>query len=371
MKKALGIAIVWIFASSPAWAAFQAGHAGGEMSEDCLTEAKAQQARKAYEQVLADDKAGRTKQAYDGVSRVNTNCIVGGDERTGRLAPEVERLTAIRRKSGLTLGKEAESKGRLSEAYRYYDENFHGIPADRVQMKMATAKPGDFPAVQTGVNYFRDKRKYLGEHLPQNTNAGRARLDARHGFSGKDIAWATDPDRNARLEAISGYLGKLQAIATKEGEASLAEEGRIFGARKKSVAAKRDTLAELNKARDWFGLFGQESRANDRAVQRGDALLTDDSRKSLELAISYYEFPIDNLRETRVEKVRVKARRLGDAHLAKGEKTIAAEYYQLAGLGDKAEKLREADEAEREKAETKRRDRFKKGQKSLEKELGL
>jgi len=371
MKKALGIAIVWIYAASPALAAFQAGHAGGEMSEDCLTEAKAQQARKAYEQVLADDKAGRTKQAYDGVYRVNTNCIVGGDERTGRLAPEEERLTAIRRKSGLKLGKEAESKGRLAEAFRYYDENFHGIPADQVQMKLATAKPGDFQAVKTGVNYFRDKQKYLREYLPKNTDADRARLNARHGFSGQDITWATDPDRNARLEAIPGYLGKLQAIATKEGEKYLAEEDRIFRARKTSGLAKGDTLAELNKARNWFGLFGQGKRADDRAAKRGDTLLADDSRKSLALAISYYEFPIDNMREKRVEKVRDKARRLGDAHLKKGEKKIAADYYNLAGLGDKAEKLEEADEAEQEKAETRRRDKFKKGQKSLEKELGL
>lgn len=373
MTKYIFVALALVSLSSvhsPALAAFKAGHAGGEMSEDCLTEAKAQAAKKAYEQVLADDKAGRTKQAYDGVLRVNGNCIVGGDRNTGRLALEEERLTAIRRKSGLKLGGEAENKGRLAEAYQYYNENFHGILADRVQMKLATAKPGDFKAVQTGVNYFRNTQKYLSE-LPKNTNADRARLDARHGYGPNDIAWAMDPNRDARLKAITGHLSKLQAIATKEGDKYLAEDERIFNARKTSLAAKRDTFAELNKARDWLGLFGQEKLANDRAVKRGDTLLADDSRKSLELAISYYSFPIDDFREKRAQKVKDKARRLGDAHLKKGEKKIAADYYNLAGLGDKADKLEESHEAEKEKAEVKRQGQFKQDQKSLERELGL
>jgi len=374
MTKYIFVALALVSLSSvrsPALAAFKAGHAGGEMSEDCLTEAKAQAAKKAYEQVLADDKAGRTKQAYDGVLRVNGNCIVGGDRNTGRLAPEEERLTAIRRKSGLKLGGEAENKGRLAEAYQYYNENFHGIPADRVQMKLATAKAGDFKAVQGGINYFRDKQKYLNEYLPKNTGDGRARLNARHGYSPTDVAWALDPNRDARLKAIGGYLGELKAIATKQGEKFLADEDKVFNARKTTMMAKGDTLAELNKARDWFGLFGQEKFANDRAVKRGDTLLADDSRKSLRLAISYYSFPIDDFREKRAQKVKDKAHRLGDAHLKKGEKQIAADYYHLAGLGDKASKLEESHEAEKEKAETKRQDKFKKDQQSLEKELGL
>lgn len=304
-------------------------------------------AKKTYEDMLAHDKAGRTKAAFDAAKNFSADCASNNKQEIGRM--EAAEL-AVLRKTSLKLGEQAESKGQFAEAYKYFSEYYHGIAADRVQMKIATAKPGDFETVRTGVNYFRNTQKYLNETRPDE---------------------AMDADRSARLKAIAGYLSKLQAIATKNGEKFLADEDKIFNARKTSVMAKGNTLAELNKARDWLGLFGQEKRANDRAVKRGDTLLADDSRKSLELAISYYSFARDEGKE---RKVREKARRLGDAHLKKGEKKIAADYYNLAGLGDKASKLEEsheAEEAEKEKAETKRQGQFKKGQKSLEQELGL
>ncbi|MCR4347791.1 MAG: hypothetical protein NUV55_11410 [Sulfuricaulis sp.] len=303
-------------------------------------------AKKTYEDMLAHDKAGRTKAAFDAAKNLVPDCASNNKQEIGRM--EAAKL-AVLRKTSLKLGEQAESKGLFTEAYKYFSEYYHGIAADRVQMKIATAKPGDFETVRTGVNYFRNTQKYLS----------------------RSTAEAMDADRDARVNAIPGHLDKLRAIATKNGEKFLADEDKIFNARKTSVAAKGNTLAELNKARDWLGLFGQENRANDRAVKRGDTLLADDSRKSLELAISYYSFPIDDFREKRAQKVKDKARRLGDAHLKKGEKQIAADYYNLAGLGDKASKLEESHEAEKEKAETKRQGQFKKDQKSLEEELGL
>jgi len=323
-------------------------------------------AKKDYEDMLAHDKAGRAKQAYDSANSVSSDCISKNEQERERI--QVSKVAVLKR-LGLKLGEQAENKGNFTEAYKYY-EDFHWIPADRVQMKLAKSKPGDILTVRTGVNHFRNQQTYLN-NLPKNTSDGRARLNARHGFSGSDIAWALDPNRDARLKAIGGYLGELKAIATKQGEKFLADEDKVFNARKTTMMAKGDTLAELNKARDWFGLFGQEKFANDRAVKRGDTLLADDSRKSLRLAISYYSFPIDDFREKRAQKVKDKAHRLGDAHLKKGEKQIAADYYNLAGLGDKASKLEESHEAEKEKAETKRQGQFKQDQKSLEKELGL
>lgn len=323
-------------------------------------------AKQRYEDMLAHDKAGRTKQAYDSANTIAADCISRDDREVKRIDAAIR---GVLKKSSLKLGEQAESKGKFTEAYEYYLP-FHGIAADRAQMKLATAKPGDFKAVRTGINYLRDTQKYLSEYLPKNTIDGRARLNARHGFSGDDIAWAMDPDRDARLKAIAGYLVKLQAIATKEGEKYLAEEDKIFNARKTSVTAQGNSLKEIEKAQDWLGLFGQEKRANDRAVKRGDTLLADDSRKSLDLAMSYYGLSRHDS-DKNVRKVQDKARRLGDAHLKKGEKKLAADYYNLAGLGDKAFKLEEAHEAEKEKTETKRQQKFKQDQKSLEKELGF
>jgi hypothetical protein len=214
-------------------------------------------------------------------------------------------------------------------------------------MKITLTRSGDFETMRQGVNYFRS----LTEDL--NRQGGDA---------------AQQPDCKPRLKAIPGYLAELRAIAMKKGDALLAEDDKIFGARKTSVMAKGDSLKELEKAKDWFGIFGQETRAHERAVKRGDTLVADDSRKSLELAISYYGLARN---EGKVRKVQDKARRLGDAHLKKGEKKIAADYYNLAGLGDKASKLEEAHEAEKEKAEAGRQQKFKQEQKSLEKELGL
>lgn len=357
---------------SPALAAFKAGRAGGEDGgEGCLTEAKAQQARKAYEQVLADDKAGRTKQAYDGVRRVNTACIVGGSP-TGRYGPEEDRLAAIRRKSGGKLGEEAENKGRLAEAHKYFVENHHRIASDRVEMKMATARPDDFETVSKAIYGFRRTQEELNR-LDMNElrkiNPNDHDAIARRGFS-PDWFEILLTERDPRLKAIAGYLDKLEAIATKNGEKFLSDEDRIFSVRKSSLTAERETLKEIEKAQKWFGLSRQEKRANDRAVKRGDTLLADDSRKSLELAISYYGLSRHDS-EKNVRKVKEKASRLGDAHLKKGEKKIAADYYQIAGLSDKASKIEEAHEAEKEKAEVKRQEKFKKDQKSLEKELGL
>jgi len=329
------------------------------------------EAQKRYQDMLAHDKAGRARQAYDSALHFDARCIAKGEGEIDRM--ENERAAVIKH-SSLRLGDEAEKKGRLAEAYKYY-EYFHGLAADRVQMKLATAKPGDFKSVQAGIGYMLDRQRSLREGEQQKVgtaDADRTRLAAMGHYSSQSEADKRDPDRAARLKAIDGYLAKLRGIAKRQGEKFLADEDKTFGARKASLVSRRETLAELNKARDWLGLSGQARRANERAVKRGDALLASDSRQSLELAISYYDFPYDDpQKDKRVQKVRDKARRLGDAHLKKGEKKLASDYYAIAGMGDKAAKLEEENQAEKEKAETKRQSKFKKDQKSLEKALGF
>jgi len=50
---------------------------------------------------------------------------------------------------------------------------------------------------------------------------------------------------------------------------------------------------------------------------------------------------------------------------------IVAEYYDIAGLSDKAVELSKSHEQEKEKSEAKRQEKFKQEQKSLEEELGI
>ena len=324
-------------------------------------------AKKNYADMLAHDKAGRTKEAFDAASEFNPSCM----SKNGQ---EIDRFSATRwamlRKTSLKLGEQAESQGKFAEAHKYFSEHYYGIAADRVEMKMATARPDDFQTVSKAVYRFRETRERLNrldmDEL-RKINPNDHDAIARRGYSPQQFGPMVT-ERDLRLKAIAGYLDKLQAIATRNGDKFLSDEDKIFNARKTSMTAKGDSFDELKKAREWHGLFAQEKRVNDRAVKRGDTLLADDSRKSIELALSYYDFARN---EAGARKARDKARRLGDAHLNKGEKKIAADYYNLAGLDEKASQLAESHEAEKAKAETRRQDKFKQDQKSLEKELGL
>ena len=332
MKRVMVLTVLALFLASPALAVFRST---GEM---CITDEEAREAKKFYDQALASEKAGKTKEAYTAGMSVNSACITDDESEWGI-------LVGLFKRTSLKLGEGEEAGGRFSEAYEYY-YRWHGIPADRVQMKMATADPGNFKAVQAGFNYFRSMKEGLEN----------------------DTAAAGKPDREARLKAIAGYRTRLHEIAVTNGDKALAAEEKVFAARKKTLTAKDDSLDELENAERWLGLIGQDKRAHDRAVARGDALSAADGRNSLELAISYYDFARN---EKKVQVVRGKARKLGDAHLQKGEKMIASEYYAIAGLEDRSTELRESDEAEKAKAESERKDQFKKDQDSLEKELGF
>lgn len=332
MRRIIVLTVLCLFLASPALAVFKFT---GEM---CITDEEAQEAKKFYEQALAHEKAGRNKEAYTAALYVNTSCISGDRSEYGI-------LTALVRKTSLKMGEEAENKGRFAEAYDYYRQ-FHGTAADRVQMKLATSRPGDFGTVQTGVNYFRDMHEGLTH----------------------DMLTAKDPDLDMRLQAVNGYQSKLRAIATSKGEEALIDEDKVFASRKTSITAKTNSFDELQRAEKWLELAGQEKRAHDRAVTRGDTLSANDTRTSLRLAISYYQFARN---DKKIQSVQDKAKRLGDGQLQKGEKMIASEYYAIAGLGDKSSELFEAHEAEKMKAESERKDQFKNDQDSLEKELGF
>jgi hypothetical protein len=308
-------------------------------AEECQPTPATQKAAEAHlKKAEGMEKAGKFKQAFD--ATMQTPCYKEGSA--------VEKgFLALRKRVAKKLGEAAEKKGQYDEAYEYFYNNQFGVEMDRVVYRKAAAKPDDFARVQKAVNYLRGTQEDL-----KNPN----------------YSWSTLPDRGARMKAIPGYLDKLRSISIKNGNKYLADDEQIFKARNTSLAAKSDSLSELSKARDWLGLFGQSKLANDRALQHGDALAAKDTRTLLRLAISYYQFAGN---EQRDKKVKEKARRLGDASLKKGDKKVAAEFYAIAGMGDKSSQLEESYAKEKEKAESKRQDKFKKDQDSLEKELGM
>lgn len=258
------------------------------------------------------EKAGRNKDAYQTATSSfgEPACAANGYKRRDGL---IERTSK-------KLGAEAEKAGRFGEAFDYYSAPYQSrvdyplADADRAMLKHAKAKPDDFKVVSKAVRYF----------------------DQRDG---------------------KPNLKEVRALARSGGDKMLAREEKTF-------APHKDSLSDLQKAKDWFDLAGDSKPARARAEKRGDTLLAQGSFRSVERAFAYYQFA-ENPKKTNTAKDR--ARTLGDQHAGKGDHGLAAKFYGLSGDEAKAAAV----EKQKEQAETKRQGKFKKDQKSLEKELGL
>lgn len=256
------------------------------------------------------EKAGNLKEAYRTARSVHWECL-GNDAG--------KRRAALMKRVGRTLAEQAEKQGRLKEAFDWYEGSGLKDEADRVMLKRAKANPDDTGTVGAAIDHF------------------KRRNDA------------------ARVK-------ELRAIASHNVDKWLVAEEKAF-------AARRESLSELAKAKDWTYYAGSGfEKLAERAEMRGDTLAADNARRPIENAIAYYEFAG---KAQKAQSLRQKARKLGDEHASKGEYRLAAEFYRLAGDSDKAAALEQRSEAERQKAESARRDRFKKDQQSLEKELGF
>ena len=256
------------------------------------------------------EKAGKLKEAFNTASTVAWECL--GNEAGKRREALIKRV-------GRTLGDQEEKQGRLKEAFGWYQAAGLEADADRVMLKQANAKPDDTNAVGGAIDHFKRRNNEV-------------------------------------------RVKELRGLASRNVDKWLAAEEKAFAARKES-------REELGKARDWVYYAGTGSaKVSERAEKRGDTLAADSARRSIENAIAYYEFAE---KPQKAKGVRDKARKLGDEHASKGENKLAVQFYELAGDSAKAEGLAKKSEAESEKAEAKRQDKFKQDQKSLEKELDL
>lgn len=261
------------------------------------------------------EKGGRTKDAYRAAQSLPMiDCTVNGYKRRDGL---IERTSK-------KLGAESEKAGRFGEAFEYYNApylrgrvDYPLADADRAMLRHAKANPDDYKVVSQAVGYF----------------------DRREG---------------------KPHLNEVRALARSGGDKMLAKEEKTFAA----VARREDSLKDLEKAREWLRLAGDEKPANARAEQRGDALLADGTVRSIELALQYYNFAHNKNKE---KKAQERARKLGDDAARKGDHGLAARFYAISGDSTKLKAV----EKQQEKAEAKRQQQFKQDQKSLEKELGL
>jgi len=259
------------------------------------------------------EKAGRTQDAYKAATQSIPSIFCAGNG--------YKRRDGLIERTSKKLGAEAEKAGRFGEAFEYYNApigwgraDYDLGNADRVMLKHAKARPDDYKVVSKAAVYFGQRD-------------------------------------------LSSSLKEVRGIARRGGDKMLAKEENIF-------AAHKDSLDDLGKAKGWLDLAGEADRANARAEQRGDTLLAEGSFRSVERAFSYYHLA-ENPKKIGAAKDR--ARTLGDRHAGKGEHGLAAKFYDLSGDEAKAEAV----EKQKEKTETTRQGKFKKDQKSLEKELGF
>jgi hypothetical protein len=279
-------------------------------ADGCRTEeekAAAAQMRKAED----GERAGKLKEAYETAGRIDSMCLAGDGYK---------RHEAMQKRIGLQLGQQEEKQGRFAAAFDWYKRSGNAAEADRVKMQQVNASPRDRNLVSNAIDHFRFRNN-----------------DAR--------------------------VAELRQLAAKNADLELADEDKAFAARKES-------FDELGKARDWLYLVGETAakKLRERAERRGDTLLQEDTFRHLKSAKRYFGMAEAKSKEQALQD---KALRLAQTHEKQGEIAQARDFYHLAGAGAKGDELEKRAEAQHEKSEEKRQQRFKQEQGDLEKELGM
>lgn len=277
-------------------------------ADGCRTEdekAAAVQMRKAEDL----ERAGKLKAAYAAAGTVDSMCL-----------PDSKRHEAMQKRIGLQLGQQDEKQGRLATAFDWYRLSDNADEADRVKMKQVNATPRDRGVVSNAIVHFRFK------------------------------------NNGARVT-------ELRQLAAKNADLELANEEKAFATHKVS-------FDELGKARDWLSLVEEAlaKKVRERAEQRGNTLIKEDTYRHLENARDYFSMAETKSKEKALQE---KALRLAQEHEKKGEITQASNFYSLAGVSEKGDELEARAEAQHKKSEAARQKKFTKEQDDLEKELGL
>jgi hypothetical protein len=222
-------------------------------------------AREQIAQAQQKDQAGNPHAAYDILSQVNF-CISKQSS---------QRIHALEKRIYKELGDETEKKGQLAVAFSWFEkDNSTRADADRVELKIAKAKPDDLETVGGAVSYFKQRN-------------------------------------------ITDSLKTVQALALQNAKQLLAGEDKQFASHLDS-----DSLKSLEHAGDWLK-YAEESEnrlATERAEKRGDARVTETSGHFLSSAIDYYGFA---KKPEKVKSVRERAKKLGDEAKGKGENELA------------------------------------------------
>lgn len=337
MKKILALTmLLYIGFLSSAYIAF----ANGYKTSCDHPKASAQLSRA---QSLAS--AGKLEEAYSAAGKASEFCIIGEgftkadkamsdqiDAETKRLANEIAKLK--------------EKQGDFENAVKWYEAAGNYDQADKTMMKWVDAKPKNKGVLSIAISHFKNLKG--------------------------DVFVAVSDDKQRRQKA-HGYLKDLEHIASVRGDNDLVEENKVFGGKIKEDGYIARSQIAIISAKEWFWFFNDTKMGNarNRAERRGDLFFTgkgEEDPGALNNALNYYEIAEN---EGRIKSVKARGNELGDAHARKGKLERALKYYQAVGNDAKVEELSGTAENKKEQTEGQRKEKFKKEQGSLEKELGF
>lgn len=297
--------------------------------------------------------AGRDAEGFAMFKKITSACFDSGDAKAKAL-----RFDAATVAVGSKLAKAAESTGKFDDALGFYFDIRNVTSAytesdeDRVVMANARANKSNRNAVGRALSRFNDEE-----------------IERWSSGSHRDLA---KPHVAKRASEMRAYGAEARAIATGQGDAAMAAEEKAFQGRGGvGVVFGGYTQSNIEEAKAWYGMVGFSTgiaRANERAVARGDQLLKEDAESILQVALDYFT---EAGAVAKAQQVRAKAKVLGDAAAARDQYERAAEYYELAGMSERADAVMAAGEEKAEAAESQRQEEFQSGMDDLEKELGF
>lgn len=226
--------------------------------------------------------------------------------------------------------------------------------ADRVMMKMFRAQPENMDTFKIAFRHFTER------------NNRKADLQ-------KEFGYAADPQ----------YMDELKKTALRNADSALRKEETGFNRKEidSSGTPASRSLASLKNAQEWMGFIEGKKKGKvvERAEMRGDFLAKNDQvPTALYEAIDYYRFAGSN---DKIEAVKAAANRLGDSCSQKGMTIKARQYYEIAGNKEKEKELDRTMKSQAKESaqefkksilkDSKGKQKFKKEQDDLEKELGM
>jgi hypothetical protein len=279
--------------------------------------------------------------------------------------PNPVELQAAQRAAALALplAQAAEAAKDFERAYQLYDKGGHYAAADRAMLELIRSRPDD-PELYTRAREFFDYRalpafqannkvtlRATGAYTPNPQHLAEVQTMPSNGAERALKAEAAAFNEQYLREYVEFVQSRPEELADQAAAQRYAVAANAFHKRwaNDPLKASRDALALAHR---WSIVTNDDAvsqrifaKARERAEQRVVTITRSFSRapELLDAAIEYQSMlqPDDATREARVAAIRQQAAKLGDEAAAQQRLGLAADYYRVARLDDKAQQMRE------------------------------